>query len=103
MHPRVDFHPLRLHGLGSAYHGHSGVREWFAALGQMEHHHRIDLDEVRETGDGQLVAIGTLSAADPSGPSAFWALERFAEETIVSAYHYITDPDLPPPAGRLIP
>jgi len=96
MHPQVDFHPLRLHGLDSAYHGHAGVREWFGSLIAMEHHHRIDLDEVRETGDGQLVAAGILSAADPAGPSSFWALESFAEGKIVVAYHYVTKPDLPP-------
>jgi ketosteroid isomerase-like protein len=103
MHPHVDFHPLRLHGLGNAYYGHDGVRKWFTAMSRMEHHHRIDLSEVRETSDGQLVALGTLSAADPSGPSSFWALESFAEEKIVTAYHYITKPDLPPPARRVIP
>jgi SnoaL-like domain len=94
MHAQVDFHPLRLHGLDSSYHGHDGVRAWFDQLVQLEHRHRVELDEVRAGNDGQLIAIGTLSVADPSGPSSFWALENFAEGTISAAHHYLTDPKI---------
>jgi ketosteroid isomerase-like protein len=92
MHSDVDFHPLRLHGIDSAYHGHDGVRSWFEDLDKMQHRHRIELTEVRDGRDGQLIAIGSLSLADPDGPSSFWGLERIAEGTIVSARHYLTDP-----------
>ncbi len=32
MHPHVDFHPLRLHGIDASYRGHRGVSAWFAGL-----------------------------------------------------------------------
>lgn len=94
MHPGVDFHPLRLHGLASAYRGHDGVRRWFGDLETMQHRHRIELSEIRDGSDGQLVAIGSLSLVDPSGPSSFWGLERFSEGTIAAAHHYLTDPSI---------
>jgi ketosteroid isomerase-like protein len=92
MHPRVDFHPLRLHGIESSYHGHDGIRSWFADLDEMQHRHRIELDEVRDGRENQLIAIGALTLADPSGPASFWALERLSEGMIVAAHHYLTDP-----------
>jgi ketosteroid isomerase-like protein len=91
MHPYVEFHPLRLHGLDSAYHGHEGVREWFAELQRLEHRHRIELAEVRTSSDGKLVATGTLKIADPAGPASFWALERFEGGMIVAAHHFLSD------------
>jgi ketosteroid isomerase-like protein len=95
MHPRVDFHPLRLQGVESAYVGHDGVRRWFSRLQAMEHDHRVELASVRAGRDGQLIAIGSirLSTGTPEDDS-FWALERFAEGLIVAAYHYLTDPSI---------
>jgi hypothetical protein len=94
MHLRVDFHPLRLHGLDSSYHGHDGVRTWFAEIERLHHTHRIELSDVRDGRDGKLVAVGTLSVGDPSGPASFWALERFADGLIAGAHHYLTDPQI---------
>lgn len=91
MHPNVDFRPLRLHGLESAYHGHAGVREWFAGLQELEHRHRIEITAVRPDSDGKLVASGTMSAADPGGPASFWAMERFEGGMIVAAQHFLSD------------
>jgi ketosteroid isomerase-like protein len=90
MDAHVDFHPLRLHGIDAVYHCHVGVREWFADLVGMEHHHRIDLTEVSAAGD-KVIAAGTLSAADPAGPSSFWAVEQFEHGRIVVARHYLSD------------
>jgi len=92
MHPGVDFHPLRLHGLQSSYHGHDGVRSWFEEIDQLHHTHRIEIGDVRQARDGKLIVVGTLSVGDPSGPAAFWALERFADGAIAGAHHYLTDP-----------
>lgn len=91
MHPYVDFHPLRLHGLASAYSGHAGVREWFAELLRLGHHHRIELTEVRPASGGKLVAAGTLRTVDPAGPASFWALERFEGGMIIAAHHFLSD------------
>lgn len=91
MHPYVDFHPLRLHGLESTYSGHGGVREWFAELQRLEHGHQIELSEVRASSGGKLVAAGTLKTADPAGPASFWALERFEGGMIIAAHHFLSD------------
>jgi ketosteroid isomerase-like protein len=91
MHPYVDFHPLRLHGLRSAYSGHAGVREWFAELLRLEHGQRVELAEVRASSDGKLVAAGTLETADPTGPASFWALQRFEGGMIIAAHHFLSD------------
>jgi ketosteroid isomerase-like protein len=103
MHAAVDFRPLRLHGLASFYPGHDGVRAWFGDLERLEHRHRIEITEIRASADGQLIAVGTLSAADPAGPSSFWGLERFAGDKIVAAYHYVTEPDILRESGLLRP
>lgn len=102
MHPRVDFHPLRLQGVESAYAGHDGVRRWFAHLQAMEHDHRVELASVRAGRDGQLIAIGSvaLSSREP-GEDSFWALKRFTEGLVVAAYHYLTDPDIAAEGGLL--
>ena len=91
MHPNVDFRPLRLHGLESAYHGHDGVREWFTGLRELEHHHRIELNAVSAASDGKLVAAGTLTAGGPGAPASFWAIERFEGGMIVAAQHFLSD------------
>lgn len=91
MHPYVDFHPLRLHGLHSAYSGHAGVRAWFAELLRLGHDHCIELAEVRPSSHGKLVAAGTLKMDDPPGPSSFWALQRFEGGMIIAAQHFLSD------------
>lgn len=91
MHPHVDFHPLRLHGLSGTYHGHRGIGEWFAALQKMEHRHRVELAQASAVGSGRVIASGTLTAVDPAGPASFWALERFEAGLIVAARHHLSD------------
>jgi len=103
MHALVDFRPLHLHGLASSYGGHDGVRAWFSDLERLGHRHQIEIAEIRASSDGQLIAVGTLSAADPAGPSSFWGLERFAGDTIAAAYHYVTEPDILRESGLLRP
>jgi ketosteroid isomerase-like protein len=90
MDAHVDFQPLRLRGIDAIYHCHVGVRDWFTDLVRMEHWHRVDLNEVSATGD-KVIAAGRLSAADPAGPSSFWAVEYFESGVIVSARHYLSD------------
>src|SRR6185295_3147509 len=85
MHPHVDFHPLRLHGLGDSYEGHRGVSEWFAGLQEMEHHHRVELAQASAVGSQRVIAAGALTGAGPAGPTSFWALTRFEAGLIVSS------------------
>jgi ketosteroid isomerase-like protein len=91
MHPHVDFHPLRLHGLSDSYDGHQGISEWFAGLQAMEHHHRIELAQTSAVGSQRVIAAGTLTGADPAGPASFWALTRFETDLIVSSRHHLSD------------
>jgi ketosteroid isomerase-like protein len=91
MHPHVDFHPLPLHGLERTYRGHGGIGEWFAGLQRMAHSHRIELSEASSVGAGRVIAAGTLTADDSSGPVSFWALERFEAGLIVAARHHLSD------------
>jgi hypothetical protein len=91
MDAHVDFRPLRLQGIDAVYHCHVGVCDWFADLVRMEHRHRIDLTEVSAGAGGKVIAAGTLSDADPSGPSSFWAVERLKGGLIATAQHYLSD------------
>lgn len=90
MHPHVDFHPLRLHGLEEAYWGHRGVGEWFSALQELEHGHRVELAQTSAVGSGRVIASGTLST-DTSAPASFWALERLEAGLIVAARHHLSE------------
>jgi ketosteroid isomerase-like protein len=91
MHPHVDFHPLRLPGLSDSYEGHQGVSEWFAGLGEMEHHHRVDLAQISAVGSQRVIAAGTLTGGDRTGGASFWALTRLERDLIVSSRHHLSD------------
>lgn len=102
MHPRIDFHPLRLQGIESAYLGHDGVRRWFDRVQAMEHGHRVEVAGVRAGSDGQLIALGSIVLPGQDvGEDSFWALERLAEGLIIGAYHYLTDPNIAAEGGLL--
>lgn len=91
MHPHVDFHPLRLHGLGESYRGHRGVGEWFASLEAMEHVHRVALGQASSVGSGRVIASGALTSGGDARATSFWALERFEAGLIVAARHHLSD------------
>jgi ketosteroid isomerase-like protein len=91
MDAHVDFQPLRLRGIETIYHCHVGVRDWFADVVRMGHHHRIDLAEVSAAAGNMVVAAGTFSAADANGPSSFCAVEHLEGGLIVVARHYLRE------------
>ena len=90
----VSLHPLRLAGLRSSYRGHDGVRAWFEQLRRQHHEHRIILVETREVRDDQVFAAGSLSLADEPDIGPFCAFQRVVGGLIVTAHHYLTDPDM---------
>ena len=55
----VTFEPLRAPVQG-AYRGHSGIREWFADTVESFDSFRINHTDIRDLGDGRVLAIGTL-------------------------------------------
>lgn len=91
MHPHVDFHPLRLHGLSEAYHGHDGIGEWFASLAVLRHNHRVELSQASAVDPTRVIAAGTMTTEDPPESTSFWALDRFEAGLIIAARHQLSD------------
>jgi hypothetical protein len=94
LHPEADFHPLKLIGIDRSYHGHDGVRTWFARLEELRYRHRIELTEVRDASEGRLLAIGALQVAGHGSVAPFSASHRIEDGLIVLARHFPREPDL---------
>ncbi len=92
--PRVDFHPLRLGGVGGAYRGHDGVRDWFLQTTRHVGEYQIGLSDVRCVGEGEVFAVGSLHLPDERHIGSFAALHRIDGTLIVAAHHCLTDPEL---------
>jgi ketosteroid isomerase-like protein len=58
-HPEIEFIPMRA-PIQGAYHGHSGLREYFADSAEAFDVLHVTLDEVLPQGEGIVVNIGTL-------------------------------------------
>ena len=98
---RVDFHPLRLNGCRAAYIGHDGVMEWWAQLHRGQPDHQIILTGARHASDGRVLASGMLSLAGEAAIGPFCALHSLENGLIVSAHHYLSDPDMIEHVGLL--
>lgn len=92
--PEVEFHPLKLVGIDRSYRGHDGVSTWLGRLDALRYRHRIELDEIREAGGAQLLAVGTLSVPGHGSVIPFCASHSIEEELIVQARHFPREPDL---------
>jgi hypothetical protein len=90
----VDFHPLRLSRIAASYHGHDGVREWFAQVRQRHDAYRIVLRETRASDGGLVVASGALSLTEDGDIGPFCALHRIDAGLIVAVYQYLSEPDM---------
>jgi hypothetical protein len=90
----VRFHPLKLNGVtSSGYRGHAGVERWFAEITARGHEHRIVVSEFRTLPAGVTLTIGRLSFADVSAATPVCGVHEVADELIVTAHHYMSDPD----------
>ena len=90
----VRFHPLKLHGVASSgYRGHEGVERWFAEITARGHDHRIVVSEFRTLPAGVILTIGRLSFADVSAGTTVCGVHEVADGLIVTAHHYMSDPD----------
>jgi len=103
MHADVRLQPLRLNGLQRSYRGHDGVGRWFADMREHGLAHRLAIANLRAQGQ-EAIAIGTLKLSPGDDPIRFWILDRIEDGRIVTANHYLTDPDVFPwsaqrPAG----
>jgi ketosteroid isomerase-like protein len=64
--PEVEFFPLRS-AIEGPYHGHAGVRRWWADTADNWETFRVEVDEVRDLGDGRLVIAGLIHAKGKGG------------------------------------
>ena len=76
--PEVEFTSLIAEAEGKTYHGHEGVREWWASVKSMLGGLRWELEEIREVGTDHVLVhmrvIGTLEGA-PISQTMFQAVE----------------------------
>lgn len=89
----VRFHPLRLSGLSGSYRGHDGVCDWFARL-RIRHEHRIRVTEVQSVDEDLVSVVGSLCLGGDPEIAPFCGLHRVRDGRIVTAHHYLTDPDM---------
>jgi hypothetical protein len=92
--PHVRLHPLKLHGVSdTGYRGHEGVMRWFADITRQGHEHRIVVSEFRTLPAGVIVTVGRLDFAGVSASAPVCGVHEVANRLIVSARHYMSDPD----------
>lgn len=91
--PRIDFHPLRLGGLGGSYRGHDGVRDWFLQTTRQVGEYQIGISDLRCVGEREVFAVGSLHLPGERHIGSFAALHRIDRGLIVGAYHCLTDPE----------
>ena len=64
--PEITIVPVRALLEGGEYRGHEGVRQFLSDMEEDWESRRIEVDEIREAGDGLLV-LGTFAATGRSG------------------------------------
>jgi ketosteroid isomerase-like protein len=66
-HPKAEWYPFTAQVEGDeAYHGHEGIRQWWANVDAAFEEFEASIDEVRDLGDSVL-ALGRLRARFRSG------------------------------------
>lgn len=90
-HPAIEFCPTELVGSRRAYHGHDGLRQWVADLGESPIKHQVRVQDVRALDAKRFLLLSQVVLGDELiSPSAMLAHidERGA---IVKAHAYLTD------------
>jgi ketosteroid isomerase-like protein len=64
--PEVVFEPLRA-PVSGAYYGLGGIREFFADTAESFDRFHVEAPEMRDLGDGRVLAIGTMRARVKQG------------------------------------
>jgi hypothetical protein len=90
----VDFRPLRLSGMSSAYRGHDGVRDWFEAMESLGYDCQIANAEIREMDNGWLLVSGTLTVGVELAVGPVSEAHLVDGNTIVTARQYLSDAEL---------
>ena len=67
MHPEVQVHSLMTEAERADYHGHQGVREWYAAIFEVFPDWRPRLREVRDLDGAALIRFDVTATGTGSG------------------------------------
>jgi ketosteroid isomerase-like protein len=66
MDEQVEWVPLRS-AIEGPYHGHAGIKEWWADTADNWAEFRLDVDEVTQVREGLVIATGTIHARGKEG------------------------------------
>ena len=96
LHADVELVPVRAVLDGSAYHGHEGLRQWLADMGEDWDDFRIDSYEVSALGEGRVLVLGRFHARGRSSgvtldQPAAWICEMAAGK--VARIRFFPDAD----------
>lgn len=89
----VDFHPPRMTSGRPGYRGHGGMEEWLSRLVRHGPDYCFRVDRVSCADGRQVVATGAL-VLDGDDLSGLWGVHEVSDGLIVSATHYLSDPEL---------
>lgn len=90
---QVDFHPPRLTSSRPGYRGHDGMEEWLSRLVERGPDYRFRVDRVSAVDGERIIATGAL-ILDGDEISGLWGVHEVSDGMIVSATHYLSDPEL---------
>jgi ketosteroid isomerase-like protein len=62
----IEFVPLRS-AIEGPYHGHAGIRKWWADTSESWETFYVDVERVHDVGDGTLIAVGVIHAQGKGG------------------------------------
>jgi hypothetical protein len=88
--PKIEFHPLKLHGVADVYRGQRGVRRWFADVEQQRHDHVLRVQRVESIDDRTVLAAGSMAFPGLRAGSSFSALYEVPGALIIRARHYLS-------------
>jgi ketosteroid isomerase-like protein len=63
---QIEFVPLRS-AIEGPYHGHAGIRKWWADTSESWEMFNVEVETVRDVGEGKLVAVGVIHAQGKGG------------------------------------
>lgn len=62
----IEFLPLRS-AIEGPYHGHAGMRKWWADTAATWDTFQVEAEEIRDLGDGRIVVSGVIHARSKGG------------------------------------
>lgn len=103
MDPEVAFHPTVLVGDRGVYHGHDGVRRWFALLGASTLGHRVRIRGLHVLDDGRFLLLTEVIVGDEVVAPSAMAARLSAAGSIAEAHAYLSDEQMLEYVGFTLP